>query len=455
MSTTRRSGTPYDPAAQREIDKLAKINAALLNRVERSMDQQANAFSLFQTAINLESQVRLRTEALKTALLRLETANFELVDARDAAERANRFKTRFFTAVGHDLLQPLHAARLSLSAMGDEMSAQQSQRLAEQLDHSLSTIEDLLRQLLDLSKLEAGVVKPSLVTTALMPLFEAVAAGVRPIALSKGILLTVRTTTALTRSDPLMLRRILQNLLANAVNYTDRGRVLLAARQRVDGIRIEVWDTGSGIEPTEQERIFEEFHRGGTQAETGKVTGFGLGLAIVQRMSEALSHRVELKSWPGRGTRFSVTVPDMGHGSLPAAQASRSPAPEAYGFNAAPVVIIDNDRSVREAMQSLLTHWGCDTRIAASLGDLDRLIYDDPQFHPVLVLADYHLDGGETGLAAVAKLRSAFSPVLPGIIVTADYADHTAMQSLDAGCELLRKPVRPAELRALMQHVLR
>jgi two-component system, sensor histidine kinase len=348
----------------------------------------------------------------------------------------------------------LHAARLSLSAMGDEMTTQQSQRLAEQLDHSLSTIEDLLRQLLDLSKLEAGVVKPSLETTALMPLFEAVAAGVRPVALQKGLLLTVRTTKVQTRTDPLMLRRVLQNLLANAVNYTDRGRVLLAARLRGGALRIEVWDTGSGIDPLEQDRIFEEFHRGAAQVDPGKVTGFGLGLAIVQRMSEALGHRVELKSWPGSGTRFSITVPYAGQASAATAPIRRS-APEAYGFSAARVVIIDNDRQVREAMQSLLAHWGCDTRIAGSLGDLDKLIYEDPQFTPALILADYHLDNGETGLAAVAKLRSAFSPVLPGIIVTADYADHTAMQSLDAGCELLRKPVRPAELRALMQHVLR
>jgi two-component system, sensor histidine kinase len=455
MTTSRRVGGPIDPDPQREIEKLTKINNALLNRVERSMDQQANAFSLFQTAINLESQVRLRTEALKTALSRLETANLDLVDARDTAERANRFKTRFFTAVGHDLLQPLHAARLSLSSMSDDITAQQSQRLAEQLDHSLSTIEDLLRQLLDLSKLEAGVVKPSLETTALMPMLEAVAAGVRPVALAKGLLLTVRTTTAVTRTDPLMLRRVLQNLLANAVNYTDRGRVLLAARRRGSGVRIEVWDTGNGIDPAEQERIFEEFHRGRAQSETGKVTGFGLGLAIVKRMSEALGHPVELKSWPGRGTRFSITVPYSGRDSGVSPLPRRAPPPEAYGFNAARVVIIDNDRSVREAMQSLLTHWGCTTRIAASLGGLDRLIYEEPQFVPALVLADYHLDNGETGLAAVAKLRAAFSPVLPGIIVTADYADQTAMQSLDAGCELLRKPVRPAELRALMHHVLR
>ena len=446
---------PAESATQREIEKLSKINAALLNRVERSMDQQANAFSLFQTAINLESQVRLRTEALKSALSRLEIANLELVEARDTAERANRFKTRFFTAVGHDLLQPLHAARLSLSAMGDEMPAQQSQKLAEQLDHSLSTIEDLLRQLLDLSKLEAGVVKPSLETTPLMPLFETVAAGVRPVALQKGIALTVRPTAALTRTDPLMLRRVLQNLLANAVNYTVKGRVLLAARRRAGALRIEVWDTGSGIAVEDQERIFEEFHRGETQSDSGKVTGFGLGLAIVQRMSEALGHQVDLKSWPGRGTRFSITVPYSGNGHVQNVAPVRPLASEAYGFDNVRVVIIDNDRQVREAMQSLLAHWGCDTRIAASLSDLDDLIFAQPHFQPALVLADYHLDNGETGLAAVAKLRSAFSPVLPGIIVTADYTDNTAVQSLDAGCELLRKPVRPAELRALMQHVLR
>ena len=436
----------------RQVDKLTKINAALLNRVERSMDQQANAFSLFQTAIGLESQVRGRTETLKSVLSRLEIANDELVAARDTAERANRFKTRFFTAVGHDLLQPLHAARLSLSAMGEDPKPNQNQRLAGQVDHALSTIEDLLRSILDISKLEAGVVRPSIEVTPLQTLFQTVVTSIEPVVREKGLQLTVRPTTAMTSTDPLMLRRILQNLLANAINYTQRGRLLLAVRRRGKNLRIEVWDTGGGIEPAEQKVIFEEFQRGSQQEQT---TGFGLGLAIVQRMAEALGHQIDVCSRPGAGTCFGVTVPFAGTALLTPPREPRLRPPNAYGFSKSRVMVIENDSAVREAMQSLLSRWGCSVRTAASLSEMAALLHAEPEFVPSIVLADYHLDRGETGLAAVSNLRADFGVSLPAIIITADYSDIVTGASYGARCEVLRKPVRPAELRALMQFLLR
>ncbi len=436
----------------RQIEKLTKINTALLNRVERSMDQQANAFSLFQTAIGLESQVRGRTETLKTVLSRLETVNEELIAARDTAERANRFKTRFFTAVGHDLLQPLHAARLSLSAMGEDPRQLPNQRLTSQIDQALSSIEDLLRSILDISKLEAGAVRPSIEITPLQTVFETVATSIEPIARDKGLQLSVRPTTAMTSTDPLMLRRILQNLLANAVNYTRRGRLLLAARRRGTTLRIEVWDTGGGIEPAEQKVIFEEFQRGSQKEQTA---GFGLGLAIVQRMAEALGHQVDLCSRPGAGTCFGVTVPFAGTALLTPPREPKLRPAFAYGFSDSRVMVIENDSAVREAMQALLSRWGCTVRAAASLSEMAVVVQTEPDFVPSIVLADYHLDRGETGLAAVISLRAAFGATLPAIIITADYSDIVTGSSYGARCELLRKPVRPAELRALMQFLLR
>ncbi|MFV0369519.1 MAG: histidine kinase dimerization/phospho-acceptor domain-containing protein, partial [Hyphomicrobiaceae bacterium] len=154
----------------RRIEKLEKINAALMNRVERSLDQQANAYSMFQTAIGLENQVRVRTDELKSALTNLENVNGELTAARDASDRANSVKTRFFTAVSHDVLQPLHAAQLSLSALIDSLGSADQQRLAMQVDHALSSVEELLRTMLDISKLEAGVIRPRLQSIALEPL---------------------------------------------------------------------------------------------------------------------------------------------------------------------------------------------------------------------------------------------------------------------------------------------
>src|ERR1044072_2893403 len=177
--------TPDD--MERRILKLQKINAALMQRVERSMDQQANAYSLFQTAITLESQVRLRTEELSTALARLERTNDELSSARDVSERANRFKTRFFAAVGHDLLQPLHAARLSASALAEAADDDRHSAIAERIEHALVTIEELLKSILDISKLEAGVVTPARGPVAPDDLFASLTLDIEPQARAKNL----------------------------------------------------------------------------------------------------------------------------------------------------------------------------------------------------------------------------------------------------------------------------
>jgi two-component system, sensor histidine kinase len=436
--------------------KLAKINAALMQRVERSMDYQANAYSMFQTAIGLETQVRARTEELKTALNRLERTNEQLMTARDGAERANRFKTGFFTAVGHDLLQPLHAARLSLSALAEIHDNQAHQRLIGQVDHALSTIEELLRTILDLSKLESGALKPSFQTIDTLDLFRSVLVDLTPIARAKGLELSMTARDTLVFSDPLMLRRILQNLLANAVQYTERGRVLLAGRRRGDHLRIDVWDTGPGIAPAEQTKIFEEFHRGAAgQRSLGG--GFGIGLAIIARMGETLGHKIELCSEVGKGTRFSVYVPvSDGVVSHPAfTRTLRKSAALAYGLAALNVVVIDNDAAVRDAMRALLERWGCNARLLSGLAAVEKLIADEPSFYPDIILADFHLDNGDCGLSAVAALRAGRSAAIPAVVITADHSSDVAGKVDAAGCEILRKPVKPAELRALVTHLVR
>ncbi len=440
---------------QRRNQKLAKINAALMQRVERSMEYQANAYSMFQTAIGLETQVRARTEELNAALHRLEHANGELTSARDGAERANRFKTGFFTAVGHDLLQPLHAARLSLSALGEMGDDQQHRRLIGQVDHALSTIEELLRTILDLSKLESGALKPSFQPVDVLELFRSVMADIEPIARDKGLVLTHRALDADVTSDPLMLRRILQNLLVNAVQYTDKGRVLLAARKAGGQVRIDVWDTGPGISTQEQTRIFEEFHRGaaGLRSRAG---GFGIGLSTISRMSEALGHRIGLCSKVGRGTRFSIYASLSLQRSL-ARQVPRTvrpPASQAYSLSSVRAVVVDNDEAVREAMRALLGRWGCQGRYFGTLGEIDAMIADEPGFRPNIILADFHLDAGDSGLAAVARLRRAAGVPIHAVVITADHSREVSEAVEAAGCEILRKPVKPAELRALITHLV-
>jgi len=436
---------------QRQVAKLVKINGALMQRVEKSMDQQANAYSLFQTAIALEEQVRVRTEELKNALSSLERTNDELMSARDASERANRFKTRFFTAVGHDLLQPLHAARLSASALAESEREGDHQRLANRIEHALTTIEDLLKSILDISKLEAGAITPSLQPFPLEELFSSLAVDIGPMARSKGLDLTWRRNAFAVMSDPLMLRRILQNLLANAVQYTDKGAIMLAARRRGPDVRIEVWDTGPGIPEEERQLIFDEFQRG-PAADRPDIGGFGLGLSIVKRMADALGHRINFCSRVGHGTLFAVSAPfaatvDTRTMPNPGAGCGRP-----YGLAGAKVLIVENDATVLDAMQTLLERWSCEARAAPGLTALNSLIGDG--FRPEIVLADYHLDRSECGLDAVEHLRAKVDPQLPAIVVTADHSPAIADKTRAAGCDILLKPVKPAELRALMVHLL-
>ncbi|MGQ0455707.1 MAG: ATP-binding response regulator [Hyphomicrobium sp.] len=436
----------------RVITKLTKINAALMQRVERSMDQQANAFSLFQTAISQQVQIKQRTEELNHALSKLAHANLELRDARDAAERANLFKTRFFTAVGHDLLQPLHAARLTLAELTDQQAKPENRRLAGNVSHALSTIEELLTSILDISKLEAGVFVPNVQPISVSDIFDQLAASLEPLTRRKNLALRIRPTQLGVLSDPLMLRRTLQNLLVNAVNYTSSGGLLLAARKRGDKVAIEVWDTGPGIATAERDRIFEEFQRGAASERSGGV-GFGLGLSIVKRMSEALGHRLELRSRIGRGSRFSVIAPYCATAS--SAQLSIANRPiEDSSLIAYPVIVIDNDLGVLDAMQTLLARWGADVRLARDLDDVTEIVADQA-FKPAIILADFHLDGGVIGIEAIERVRHACNARLPAILITADRTEITSQAARTAACEILHKPVRPAELRALMQHLLK
>lgn len=440
----------------KHIVKLEKINTALMHRVERSMDQQANAFSLFQTAIVLEGQIKARTEELKTALANLARANDELTVARDAAERANRFKTRFFTAVGHDLLQPLHAARLSLAELIDCDQQPVTRQLAENVGRALTNIEELLSTILDISKLEAGAFVPAIQPVALGPLFEALAKDIEPIARRKSLDVRWRPTKAVVFSDPLMLRRMLQNLLANGIRYTEKGGLLLAARHGNGNVRIEVWDTGPGIGRDDRERIFEEFQQGRAPSNAGRA-GFGLGLSIVKRMAEALDHKLELTSRVGSGSRFAINLPAAGYQSQVSKQLVTSKVqpqiPFNYGAIDAQVVIIENDIAVLDAMHSLLQRWGCDVRVARDVEELEDVM-SEPEFRPKLVVADYHLDQGLTGLDCIARLRGRYSAALPAILITADHSPATAAAARSSSSEILNKPIKPAELRALVRHLV-
>ena len=437
----------------RKLEKLNKINAALIERVERSVEQQGNAYSLFTAAIGLENQVRQRTDELQEALERLETSNEALVSARDEAERANEAKTRFFTAVGHDLLQPLHAARLTVSALGESNDISENRKLADQIDHALSSVEDLLRTMLDITKLETGVTQPAPRQLSLCDLFESLEVDFAPIVAEKGLTLTVDPNGLEVVSDPSMLRRILQNLLSNAVRFTETGKVRLHAERHGEEVRVKVTDTGYGIPEQDRDRIFEEF-QSGSNVRPARDGGFGLGLFIVKRMAHALNHLVSLDSKPGVGSTFIVHVPFVAEASSSVDKAKKAVTRKAqYGFADVHVMVIENDESIIAATTTLLDQWNCRTFPATNLQQIDAYISTADQ-PPAIILADYHLDDDECGLTGVARLRAAWNAQIPAIVITADHGTESASAVKTAGCELLCKPIRPAELRALMQHLL-
>ena len=266
---------------------------------------RCSASSRSNTSSRPKSRVKARTEELRATLRRLEHSNAELVTAKENAERANLSKTRFLAAASHDVLQPLNAAHLSISALADLQASDEGRKLVRQVERSLETMDDLLRTLLDISKLDAGVVRPDMGSVPLEPLFAALRSDFQPLASKKGLKLRFRPTALSVRSDRTLLSRILQNIVSNALRYTRSGGVLVGVRRRAESVLIEIADTGYGIPEDQHQAIYEEFHRGPmtVHAEISG-GGLGLGLSIVRRMVDALGHIISFRSEVGRGTVF-------------------------------------------------------------------------------------------------------------------------------------------------------
>ena len=434
---------------RRELAKLQKINTKLISRVERSYDRGPNAYALFETAIALDNQVRRRTQEVQQALRSVERANLELLRAKEQAEAANLLKSSVLTSISHDLLQPLNAARLALSALTSFDMGNEPVGLIDQADRSLATLEDLLRTLLDLSKLDAGVQTPDVRAFPIDDLIASVVKEQTPTAAKRGLKLAWFPSRRLVMSDPLLLRRVVQNLVANGLRYTRKGGVLVGGRARDGRWIVEVWDTGPGISEERRDAIFHEFQRGEAGEQVGQ--GFGLGLSIVRRLALALEHPIGLKSKVGKGSMFSVSL-QLAEGAATEPLASPPPSTAARGPLAdARVLVIENDAAVLSAMAALLSRWGCDVAIALSGDEAAEIARARA---PQAIIADLHLDHFERGSHAVAKVRAAVGAATPAMLVTADHSDAAAREAEEAEMTLLRKPVRPAELRSLLSFLL-
>lgn len=436
---------------KRRIAKLERMNGALMDHVERSTDRQGTAYSLFQTAITLDTRVRARTEELTNLMLSLERSNRALVEAKEEAEFANRSKTRFLAAASHDLLQPLNAARLSISTLADMPLGLEALVIAGQVERGLKTIEDLIKALIDISKLDAGVVRPNVRSISLNDVLEDVVAAFEPVASRKGLRFVVKTDQLAVETDPVLLKRILQNLVSNAVRYSKRGGVLVRARSRGGSCLIDVVDTGPGITPADRARIFEEFYRGEGASGDAEI-GLGLGLSIVRRMTLALGHSLKVASRPGRGSRFRLRLA-MAQGEVRERNETGAfMPPVSTTLAGSRIVVVENDAGAREALGRLLASWEATVVSAHGLEELKRELAGAAE-PPHIALIDYHLDGGVCGLEVAAWLREVYGEKTPAIVTTADHTAEVAERVKAAGCELIHKPIKPAYVRALMSHL--
>jgi Na+/proline symporter/signal transduction histidine kinase len=398
----------------------------------------AAAEALERANATLEMRVRERT----TELTRL---NAELGRAKADAEEANISKTRFLAAASHDILQPLNAARLYATSVIERHGDSEDGRLIRNVDASLEAVEEIISALLDISRLDTGAMRPEHVSFRVDDLLRQLEVDFAPLAREKGLALTFVPCSLTVRSDRRLLRRLLQNLVSNAIKYTPRGRVLVGCRRRHGRLRIDVYDTGLGIPGSKKQLIFQEFHRLEEGAKVAR--GLGLGLSIVQRIGRVLDHKIELRSTPGRGSRFSVEVPLSS--AAPLSQAPPEIARVDRGQLAGTTVLcIDNEPKVLDGMEALLGGWGCRVLKAPDLASAIAVVTASP-LAPNGLLIDYHLDRGN-GIEAIVELRRRFGADLPAILITADRSPHVRDEARAHDVQVLSKPVKPAALRALM-----
>lgn len=396
--------------------------------------------ALKQANETLEQRVVERTAELTRV-------NKELAEARAAAEEANIGKTRFFAAAGHDILQPLNAARLYSSALVERMAQSENSPIVRNIDSALESVESILGAVLDISRLDTGAMRPRLASVPLADLLERIETDFAPIAREKKLKLKVMPTSLRVRSDPNLLRRLVQNLVSNAIKYTVSGKVLVGVRRRGNQVMIQVMDSGIGIPPSKFRTVFKEFARLDEGAKTA--SGLGLGLSIVDRIARVLNHKVELHSTHGKGTEFRILMPLDISKSAEAAAAVVPVDRTAQPLKGLRILCIDNETKILEGMRLLIDGWGCDTQAADSLSVVRALSMRQP---PDLVIADYHLADG-TGVEAILHLRQHFGVDIPALLVTADRTPEVRAEAEKHGIAVQHKPVRPAALRAYITQI--
>ena len=406
-------------------------------------ERVTSAEALARSNETLERRVRERTEEL-TRL------NSELSRAKAEADEANIGKTRFLAAAGHDILQPLNAARLYATSLVEKTAATALETHAVNIDQSLDAVEEILGALLDISRLDTGALKPEFTVFRIDEILKALKVEFEPFARDRGLEIQVLPSSLWVRSDRRLLRRLVQNLVSNAVKYTPEGRVLVGVRRRRGRLTVEVLDTGLGIREKEQQVIFQEFLRLDQGAKIAR--GLGLGLSIVERIGRVLGHPIGLASKPGRGSRFWVEVPTAAAMIPDVTVETGAPQRSTARFDGMVALCLDNEETILDGMEALLVGWGVRVVKARDQKDafaqLSQLVKDTGH-GPDILLVDYHLDDGN-GIDAVVQLRWRFGSDLPAALITADRGPEMREAACEKSISVLNKPVKPAALRAIL-----
>ena len=387
---------------------------------------------------SLESRVHERTAELTEV-------NQQLALAKIKADEANLDKTRFLAAASHDILQPLNAARLYTTSLVERDNLKDGRRLIQNVDASLEAVEEILNALLDISRLDAGAMRPELSSFLLGDIFDQLKLEFSPVAAEKNLQLVVVGSSLAVHSDRRLLRRVLQNLISNAIKYTDHGKIVVGCRKQGDHISIEVHDSGPGIPEPEQDIIFREFQRL-TPSKTD-ARGLGLGLSIVERIGRVLNHKISVTSILNRGSAFKVKLPaaDMNEATV---DPKTLTLPRVGHIAGSTILCIDNEEAILDGMEQLLSTWQC--AVIKSTNGVEAISQiQESGMVPEILIVDYHLDE-QTGLDAINLVRQHLQSDLPAIVVTADRSVEVTEEVRSAGHHLLRKPLRPAQLRALM-----
>jgi signal transduction histidine kinase/CheY-like chemotaxis protein len=387
-----------------------------------------------------------------TQILRLSFEKQVLADdlqrQKEVAEDANRSKSRFLAAASHDLRQPIHALGMFVGALSRHAMNGEMRRIVDHIEDSINAMDGLFSSLLDISKLDAGVVQSHLESFKIAPLLERICHEYSSTAQEKNLSLTLCHCTAAVVSDQLLLERILRNLISNAIRYTDQGGILVGCR-RGRSLSVQIWDTGHGIAPNEQDRVFEEFYQAGN-AERDRNKGLGLGLAIVKRLTVLLDHPIELISEVGKGSVFKLSLPIADLENYCEEPSMHTAVPILRGGL---ILVVEDDPMVREAMRSLLTSWDNDVLVAGSGAEMLERVAECVT-RPDLILCDYRLRDDENGIDVVGRLRAEYNEDIAAILITGDTASDRLQKARDSGFVVLSKPVARSKLRAAIGNAM-